>query len=62
MHVVCPKCAFRNTVVPEYKVGSVLACVCGAFLEFVGPDKPPKVVPEDRRLWSPPSSAHKRPV
>jgi hypothetical protein len=44
MLVVCPTCGRSNRVVPDYKPGSILACGCGALLEFVGPDVPPKVV------------------
>ena len=31
-----------------YTPGAVLACTCGAFLEFVAPDEQPKVVEQMR--------------
>lgn len=46
MRVVCPLCNFSNPVVPNYKPGTVLACRCGAYLEFVGEGEPGRPVSE----------------
>lgn len=44
MLVVCPICGASNTVVADYKAGSILACGCGELLEFVSSEEPPRVV------------------
>jgi len=48
MRVICPLCGASNRVVDGYTPGAVLACTCGAFLEFVAPDEQPKVVEQMR--------------
>ena len=42
--VVCPLCQTKNRVIDAYSPGAVLACSCGAHLEFVGPEASPIVV------------------
>jgi hypothetical protein len=52
MRVVCPVCGGTNSVVPDYEPGSVLACNCGAYLEFVRSDEPPRVLPKEEAAYS----------
>jgi hypothetical protein len=51
MLIVCPVCSHSNTVIDNYAPGSILACKCGAFLQFTSASEPPTVLPKGSQAF-----------